>query len=96
MVTDWKKHVGIFTVCVIGAHTVCKGWTSYICPRQPTHRCQCECHTEENKCSRCDGTGKVYDEVFEHEWAKCPYWDHNAGLQCVDGLVVPIPKENHE
>ncbi len=48
MVTDWKKHIGIFTVCAIGAHTICKGWTSYICPSQPTHRCQCECH-EENK-----------------------------------------------
>ncbi len=49
-----------------------------------------------NKCSRCDGTGQVYDEVFENEWTKCPYWDHDAGLQCVDGLAVLITEENND
>lgn len=47
-----------------------------------------------DKCSRCDGTGQVYDEVFENEWAKCPYWDHDAGLQCVEGLIVAAEENN--
>lgn len=39
---------------------------------------------------RCDGTGRVYDEVFEHEWTECPYMDVERGVACRDGIVTSI------
>lgn len=45
--------------------------------------------TTEPECSRCAGTGKVFDEVFENEETDCPYWDSKAGLECVDGRIRP-------
>jgi hypothetical protein len=43
-----------------------------------------------DECTRCYGSGQVYDEVFEYEWSECPYFDVNAGVGCLKGRIVPI------
>ena len=43
-----------------------------------------------DECSRCYGTGRVYDEVYEYEWTDCPYFDEGAGVACLNGRIVDI------
>lgn len=41
-----------------------------------------------DECPRCDGRGEVYDEVFEYEWATCPYFDFDRRIGCLDGVIA--------
>lgn len=42
------------------------------------------------ECTRCYGTGQVYDEVFEYEWTECPYFDIDANVVCEGGIIKPL------
>ncbi len=41
-----------------------------------------------DECPRCYGRGEVYDEVFEYEWATCPYFDFDRRIGCLDGVIA--------
>lgn len=41
-----------------------------------------------DKCTRCDGTGKVFDEVFGYGWSECPFFDVDMKVVCDGGRIV--------